>query len=313
MAARRYSLAELYSFALSAGFKPAEASIMAAIAMGESGGRSDAIGDTALQTGKWGPSVGLWQIRSLNSQTGTGGVRDRRANMDPLTNARNAYRVFVDAGRKFRPWTVFTKGTYRRWMGDAVRMQTLPRATTQPARPSWRGVGGEGASPLLPRAFMSVRDPRRVAGSPSGEPGYGPLTAEDLYGFGDLPPGFAPGFLEDAAGEAFTAEPFRPVAEEDIRPRLEGAVQRKLGSVPQDLIQELLKEWRTDERRYYDQSTASARAEFEGGAGGGTIEQVPDPQAFALARTKERFPTETQAHEAGSRVFGDFLQIIGAR
>jgi hypothetical protein len=312
MAARRYSLAELYSFALSAGFKPAEASIMAAIAMGESGGRSDAIGDTALQTGKWGPSVGLWQIRSLNSQTGTGGVRDRRANMDPLTNARNAYRVFVDAGRKFRPWTVFTKGTYRRWMGDAVRMQTLPRARLPVGGiDPWKGW--KAPPPLLPRAFMSVRDPRRVAGLETGEPGYGPLTAEDLYGFGDLPPGYAPGFLEGAAGEAFTAEPFQPRAEEDIRPRLEGAVQRKLGSVPQDLIQELLKEWRTDERRYYDQATASARAEFEGGAGGGTIEQVPDPQAFALARTKERFPIETQAHEAGSRVFGDFLSIIGAR
>ena len=74
-----------------------------AVGLGKSGGRSDAVGDLGLRTAKWGPSVGPWQIRSLNADKGTGRTRDEVANMAPMTNAKHAHEIWAQAGNSFRP------------------------------------------------------------------------------------------------------------------------------------------------------------------------------------------------------------------
>ena len=69
----------LTAIAMAAGCAPWQAVFAAAIAFGESNGRTDAVGDVALQDGTWGPSLGPWQVRSLWAENHTGGVRDGHA------------------------------------------------------------------------------------------------------------------------------------------------------------------------------------------------------------------------------------------
>jgi hypothetical protein len=290
------SASQIFQIARSVGFSQNEAIIMVAIALGESGGRTDAIGDTKLQTGKWGPSVGLWQIRSLNAQTGTGGIRDRRANMDPVTNARAAFALFQERKRKrqkgYEDWTVFTKGIYKKHLGTARRA-----AAGGDPRFEAGGLGGWGSP---------VGGQWQQAGAGYA---YGDL-ANDIFGeggaFGDFP-------TDGGALDAFTAPAFQPLPDEEVRPRIEAAIQRSIGKTDPGLLNAILGEWRASEKRFYDQSVGAGRAAHEGGAGGGVISQVAEPAAFALARTKELRPVETEGFDVGSRVFSDFLNIIGAR
>jgi len=114
---------EVYTLALDAfqraGIEGADARIRAAIATGisklESNGWDTAArGDTGLQTQKWGPSIGLWQIRSLNAQLGSGGTRDEQANLDPAHNA-DAMVSISSGGTNWIPWTV--------WKDQGIRPQ----------------------------------------------------------------------------------------------------------------------------------------------------------------------------------------------
>jgi hypothetical protein len=112
------TMAQIYADAREAGFDPASAVIMAAIAMGESGGNPDAMGDVNLQNGTWGPSVGLAQIRTLKSDTGTGRTRDIDLLRDPIKNLTAAFSI-SSGGKDFTPWTVYNTGKYRSFLGQA--------------------------------------------------------------------------------------------------------------------------------------------------------------------------------------------------
>lgn len=90
-----------------------------AVALAESGGRADAIGDVSLQTDKWGPSVGAFQIRSL---------KDWKAYNDPYRDATrlknatyNAKAAFVKSnqGKSFKGWSTFTSGSFAKFLDDA--------------------------------------------------------------------------------------------------------------------------------------------------------------------------------------------------
>jgi len=105
----------------SVGLRGDAAAIAIAVAKGESGWDSNARGDTSLANEFWGPSIGLWQIRSENRQRGTGGTRDELANLNPVRNARAMLSVSSN-GRNWRPWTVFTKGIYVQHMTEARRL-----------------------------------------------------------------------------------------------------------------------------------------------------------------------------------------------
>lgn len=101
------------------GFVGEERVVGVAIVLAESRGQTDAIGDVSLQTDKWGPSVGLFQIRSLNADRGTGRTRDQDANLDPATNARHARQIFLEAGGRFTPWSTFIHDTFRQFLDRA--------------------------------------------------------------------------------------------------------------------------------------------------------------------------------------------------
>lgn len=140
----------VYQLARSAGLDPAQAGIATAIAMAESGLRTDAVGDTGIQTSRWGPSVGLWQVRSLKADYGTGRTRDASRLTDPAFNARSMVEI-SRAGSNWRPWSVYASGKYREHLADVVKGGPItytpdgvpvPAGTqTDPAPPA--GVNGE--------------------------------------------------------------------------------------------------------------------------------------------------------------------------
>lgn len=92
------STVEILRYAKAAGWPGGELITAAAIALAESGGNPNARGDISLQTSTWGPSIGLWQIRSLKAEYGKGTTRDEKANYDPQTNANHAYAIWKQSG-----------------------------------------------------------------------------------------------------------------------------------------------------------------------------------------------------------------------
>jgi len=127
--------AQVYKLATDAGLSPAAAAIATAIAKAESGWRTDAMGDTTLTTSTWGPSVGLWQVRSLKAETGTGRTRDASRLTDPAFNARSMVAI-SGGGQNWKPWSVFTSGAYRKYLGtDTTGDATLPQVKTEDRGP----------------------------------------------------------------------------------------------------------------------------------------------------------------------------------
>lgn len=106
--------AQVYALATGAGFDPATARTMTAIAGAESSFNTTAKGDVAIQDHVWGPSIGLWQVRSLKSQTGTGRERDATRLTDPAFNAKAAHTIYRQQG--LSAWSTYTNGAYRAFL-----------------------------------------------------------------------------------------------------------------------------------------------------------------------------------------------------
>lgn len=107
------SAAQIYAWAIAAGFPPAAAVIATAITYPESGGHPGVVqsGQPYSTTG-WG----LWQITPGNSVPSVG---VDNALLDGATNARAAYAKYKAAGSSFRPWTTYTSGAYKNFLPQA--------------------------------------------------------------------------------------------------------------------------------------------------------------------------------------------------
>jgi hypothetical protein len=139
--------AQIAAHARAAGWAGGDLVTAVAVALAESGGRSDARGDVALQTRTWGPSIGLWQIRSLNADRGTGRTRDEVANRDPGTNARHAHQVWAQANG-WSPWSTYKTGAYLLYRPQASAgvgvAGNAPAPGGTPVEPINLGGGGLG-------------------------------------------------------------------------------------------------------------------------------------------------------------------------
>lgn len=102
-----------------AGFRGEALVTMLATAMGESGWNAQATGDTTLTNGTWGPSVGVFQIRTLNAERGTGGWRDEQALRGSLLHQAKAAFAISNGGTNFGPWTIYSNGAYTQHMAAA--------------------------------------------------------------------------------------------------------------------------------------------------------------------------------------------------
>jgi len=111
--------------AYSAGFRGRALIDWVAIALAESRGNINAQGDQSLRNSTWGNSVGLWQVRSMNSHRGRWDgrnyVRDANRLTDPFMNAQAAW-VISNRGTNKRPWSVTHAGkpnSYRNFLNTA--------------------------------------------------------------------------------------------------------------------------------------------------------------------------------------------------
>jgi hypothetical protein len=117
------SAREIAEYAYQAGFRGERLSKAVAVAIAESNGVTNAKGDTTLVDGKWGPSIGLWQIRSLRpSQQETYPdeyrLREQHANLDPSTNAKHAFAL-SDHGTDWSKWSTYGGTRYHEVMDRA--------------------------------------------------------------------------------------------------------------------------------------------------------------------------------------------------
>ncbi len=129
---------QIAGYAAGAGFPSGQIPTAIAIALAESGGDTEARGDVALQTTTWGPSVGLWQIRSLKpaalaKASGADSYRDAAKLTDPVFNAAAARAIYAERG--WAPWSTYP-GAY---------LLHLPRAKAAAQSPA--PVGGGAAAP----------------------------------------------------------------------------------------------------------------------------------------------------------------------
>ena len=114
-----------------------------AVSIAESGGRSNAVGDEMLQNEKWGPSIGLFQIRSLKDwKKWNDPYRDAKRLPDPGYNTDAALKKSKQ-GSNWKPWTAYTQGSYLKHLAEADSMAANV------------GVGGGQEGVNLPSSFAS--------------------------------------------------------------------------------------------------------------------------------------------------------------
>lgn len=132
---------QVYAILRQAGFNDTGAVTMTAISGAESGWDDTNVGDQSLVDDTWGTSFGLFQIRTLKAQTGTGGIRDIQALAgNDLNQARAAYAI-SRSGTDFSPWTDYTNGEYQQFLAQA--------------RAAAGGSAGAGAPAITPVGLTS--------------------------------------------------------------------------------------------------------------------------------------------------------------
>ena len=167
---------EIYRVARLAGFSPDQATTMTAIALAESGGRSDAHNPSGED------SRGLWQINVRAH-------RDLASSdlYDPLTNARAAFRV-SGGGRDVSPWTTTHGGGNASYVHHRMEAEAAARAAGEGSGLGvWTGTPGYGA-PLSAggggggaAAFAGGGAYPGGGSAPTGTPGGAGSTAADDF------------------------------------------------------------------------------------------------------------------------------------
>jgi hypothetical protein len=109
---------QLYNVARQAGFSESNAKVAAAVAMAESSGNSGAHNDNP-NTGD--NSYGLWQINMIGrmgpERRRQFGLTSNEQLLDPLTNAKAAYRI--SGGSNFGAWTTYRDGKHVKFLPKA--------------------------------------------------------------------------------------------------------------------------------------------------------------------------------------------------
>lgn len=145
----KLTMVQIVPYARGAGFTGNDLIKSVAIAYAESAGVTNATHRNNNGT----TDYGLWQINSIHK-----GLLASGSWSDPASNARMAYTIYSDAGKKWRPWATYNSGRYLAFMsmaGYAVR------STTGEKQPDETG-------PNLPNApdLSSITDFAKFASDP---------------------------------------------------------------------------------------------------------------------------------------------------
>lgn len=122
---------------VSCGGDPSMANVMAAIAMAESGGNPEAIGDTDTSY----PSYGLWQIRSVHAGEIPNFFPSQGSNewANPCDNASAAWSVYKSQG--LDAWSTYSSGSYRKYMPGGTSF--IPSQGAAPGFGGWENLPGD--------------------------------------------------------------------------------------------------------------------------------------------------------------------------
>ena len=102
---------QIMQYASNAGFYGSDLIKAVAVALAESSGNPQALGDLSV-----GGSYGLWQINAhYHPEYGP----NFEQLYDPQINANAAYAIYQAAGNSFTPWTTFKTGAYLTYMTAA--------------------------------------------------------------------------------------------------------------------------------------------------------------------------------------------------
>jgi hypothetical protein len=126
------SIAEAANLARSVGLSGEQVVTAVAIAIAESNLNADAVGDVSLQNTTWGPSIGLWQIRSVKAEKGTGRSRDASRLKDPVFNARAMFQI-SGGGKNWTPWSTYKNGAYRQHLNKVRRQAGAASGSPKPS------------------------------------------------------------------------------------------------------------------------------------------------------------------------------------
>jgi Lysozyme like domain len=104
----RMTLAQIREVASAAGFKGNDLDVACAVAMAESSGDPNCVGDLAITPGG---SIGLWQINLRWHPE-----FDASMLTSPMYNAECAFRIYSVMKNSFQPWSTFKSGAYKKYM-----------------------------------------------------------------------------------------------------------------------------------------------------------------------------------------------------
>ncbi len=107
---------QISQYASNAGFVGNDLETAVAIALAESGGDTEALGDVDITLGG---SWGLWQI---NLKWHPEFYDDPNSLQDPQTNARAAYDIYRHGG--FNAWSTYKSGRYKAFLSTQSNNET---------------------------------------------------------------------------------------------------------------------------------------------------------------------------------------------
>lgn len=117
---------EIAFVAQAAGFTGDDLVTAVAVSLAESGGDTDVLARSTVGDNVGNRDHGLWQISNRWHPEKLAEMGPWR---NPFVNARMAFKIYSDAGKKFTPWKVFGSKGYEQFLPDA-RI-----AVKQPFRP----------------------------------------------------------------------------------------------------------------------------------------------------------------------------------
>lgn len=106
----KLSVDEIWAVASNAGFEGEDLKTAVAIALAESSGNPNALGDLNITPGG---SVGLWQVNlKYHPEYTTDELRD------PQQNANAAFAIYQGRGNSFTDWSTYKNGAYLSYLSD---------------------------------------------------------------------------------------------------------------------------------------------------------------------------------------------------
>lgn len=113
----KLNIDEIWTVASNAGFQGDDLATAVAVALAESSGNPNALGDLNITPGG---SVGLWQVNlKYHPEYTTDQLRD------PQQNANAAFAIYQAAGNSFTPWSTFKNGAYLAHLSDVQNQESV--------------------------------------------------------------------------------------------------------------------------------------------------------------------------------------------